>query len=181
MHNSENIIAYSALISALVGVFRSLGYEHDLSSASVLGQAVQKLPPNMKEAWTLNTVMKDWSRPSLVEFNDWLKNKAEAHEKMKASAGKAKPEDSSSSFTRSKPGTKVFASSSSAQSSPTTAGQSKSPTSCVACNEKHPVWRCNVFREKTPTQRAKLIADNNLCFSCLAGIHTFRRCPNPRK
>ena len=47
MHNSENIIAYSALISALVGVFRSLGYEHDLSSASVLGQAVQKLPPSM--------------------------------------------------------------------------------------------------------------------------------------
>ena len=30
MHSSENIIAYSATISAMVGVFRSLGYEHDL-------------------------------------------------------------------------------------------------------------------------------------------------------
>ena len=44
MHNSENVIAFSATISALVGVFRSLKYEHDLSSAALLGQAVQKLP-----------------------------------------------------------------------------------------------------------------------------------------
>ena len=42
----------------------------------------------------------------MIEFNDLLKNKAEAHERTKASAGKGKPEDSSSSFTRSKPGTK---------------------------------------------------------------------------
>ena len=50
MHNSDNVIAFSATISAMVCVFRSLNYEHDLSSAALLGQAVQKLPPNMKEA-----------------------------------------------------------------------------------------------------------------------------------
>ena len=32
-HNSENVIAFSPTISAMVGVFRSLEYEHDLSSA----------------------------------------------------------------------------------------------------------------------------------------------------
>ena len=74
----------------------------------------------MKEAWSMNTVMKNWSKPSLTEFNNWLKDKAEAHERMKASAGKAKPEDSSSSLMRSKTGTKVFLSSSSAQPSPAT-------------------------------------------------------------
>ena len=50
MHNSESIISYSATICSLVGVFRSLNYVQDLSSASLLGQAVQKLPPNMREA-----------------------------------------------------------------------------------------------------------------------------------
>ena len=49
MHNSENVIAFNATILALVGVFCSLKYEHDLSSAALSGQAVQKLPPNMKE------------------------------------------------------------------------------------------------------------------------------------
>ena len=42
MHNSENVIAFSATISAMVGVFRLLEYEHDWSSAASSGQDVQK-------------------------------------------------------------------------------------------------------------------------------------------
>ena len=56
MQNRESIISYSATVSSLVGVFRSLNYNQDLSSAPLLGQAVQKLPPNMKEAWSMHTV-----------------------------------------------------------------------------------------------------------------------------
>ena len=51
MHNSDNIINYSATISSLVGVFKSLSYDSDLKSASFLNTAVQKLPPNLKESW----------------------------------------------------------------------------------------------------------------------------------
>ena len=36
MHNSDSIISYSATVSSLVGVFRSLHYNQDLSSASLL-------------------------------------------------------------------------------------------------------------------------------------------------
>ena len=70
MHNSESIISYSATVSLLVGVFRSLNYVQDLSSASLLGQAVQKLPPNMKEAWSMHTVKRSLDRPTLIHFND---------------------------------------------------------------------------------------------------------------
>ena len=93
MHNSESIISYSATISGIVGVFRSLKYDHDLSSASLLAQAVQKLPPNMKEAWSLHVVKRNLARPTLLDFNDWLKEKAEAHERMKASSNKPKTEE----------------------------------------------------------------------------------------
>ena len=41
MHNSDRIISYSATVSSLVGVFRSLNYLQELSNASLLGQAVQ--------------------------------------------------------------------------------------------------------------------------------------------
>ena len=41
MHNSENVIAFSATTSALSGFFRSFKNEHDLSSAALLEQAVQ--------------------------------------------------------------------------------------------------------------------------------------------
>ena len=47
MHNSDNIINYSATISSLVDVFKSRSYNSDLKSASLLNTAVQKLPPNL--------------------------------------------------------------------------------------------------------------------------------------
>ena len=52
---------------------------------------------------------------------------------------------------------------------------------CIVCKGNHLLWECRVFKEKTPTQRAKLVADNKLCFSCLRDKHTFRQCPQPRK
>ena len=64
MYNSEGIISYSATICSLVGVFRSLNYLQDLSSASLLGHAVQKFPPNMKEAWSMHTVKRTMDRPA---------------------------------------------------------------------------------------------------------------------
>ena len=115
--SSENVIAFSSTISAMVGVSRSLKYEHDLSSAALLGQAVPKLQPNMKENWSMHTVKKVWSRPTLLDFNYWLKDKAEAHKRMKVSTTKSKSEDITQSVTRTKNGAKVFAAASSSSSS----------------------------------------------------------------
>ena len=95
MHNSDNIINYSGCISSLVGVFKSLSYDSDLKSAALLNTAVQKLPPNMKESWSLFTVKKHWVKPTLLDFNDWLKEKVEAHDLVKNTATKTRTEDTS--------------------------------------------------------------------------------------
>ena len=180
MHNSDSIISYSATVSSLVGVFRSLNYVQDLSSASLLGQAVQKLPPNLKEAWLMNTVKRNLDRPTLIQFNDWLKEKAEAHERIKATSSKPKTDDvTASTVTKTKTGTKVFAATTRNQD--TTGTKPRREKRCVACKESHPLWRCPVFRRKTPTERTKLAAESKLCFSCLNEGHAFRECPQPRK
>ena len=183
MHNSDNIINYSAAISSLVGVFKSLSYDADLKSASLLNQAVQKLPPNMKESWSLFSVKKHWVKPTLLAFNDWLKEKAEAHDLMKQSATKVKPEENSTSVTKTKTASKVFASNSQQRETKKQMPSSFTNTysRCIVCKGNHRLWECRVFKEKTPTQRAKLVADNKLCFSCLRDKHTFRQCPQPRK
>ena len=41
------------------------------------------------------TVKRHWLKPTLLDFNDWLKEKAEAHDLMKNTATKASKEDSS--------------------------------------------------------------------------------------
>ena len=177
MHISDSIISYSTTVSSLVGVFRYLYYNQDLSSASLLGQAVQKLALNMKEAWSMHTVKRNLDRPTLVDSNDWLKDKAEAHERMKTASGKTKvDENTQSSVTKTKTTSKVFAATASTNQRNTNskAKFDNAPT-CVAFKEKHPLWRCPVFRKKTPTGRAKLVADNKLCFSCFNDGHSFRQ------
>ena len=62
------------------------------------------------------------------------------------------------------------------QSSPST-----SISSCIVCKGSHRLWESRVFKEKTPTQRAKVVAEAKLCFSCLRDKHMFRQCPSPHK
>ena len=102
MHNSVNIINYSATILSLVGAFKSFSYDSDLKSASLLNTAVQKLPPNLKESWSLFTVKKHWVKPTLLDFNDWLKEKAEKHDLMKQTSSIAKTEDNTNSVVKTK-------------------------------------------------------------------------------
>ena len=140
MHQSESIIRYSATVGSLVGVFRSLHYNQDLSSASLLCQSVQKFPPNMKEAWSMHTVKRNLDRPTLIDFNDWLKEKAEAHERMKTASIKPKVDkNAQSSVTKTKTTSKVFAATSSTNERKTNTKQKSDnlPTNCVACKEKH--------------------------------------------
>ena len=92
-HNSDNTINYSATISSIVGVFKSQSYDSDLRSASFFNTAVQKLPPNLKESWSLFTVKKHWIKPTLLDFNDCLKEKVEAHYLMRQTSSKARTED----------------------------------------------------------------------------------------
>ena len=56
----------------------------------------------MKKSWSLYTVKRHWVKPTLLDFNDWLKEKAEAPDFMKQSATKATPEDNSTSVTKTK-------------------------------------------------------------------------------
>ena len=182
MHNSENVIAFASVISSLVGVFQSLSYDADLRSSSLLNQVVQKLPPNLKESWCSHIVKKQWLRPTLLEFNDWLQEKADTHDRMKAVKFKTKT-DEPPVVNKTKTTSKAFASNSKVadakQKNPST--RNGNDLGCPHCKANHPIWKCPKLKSENPTQRAKIVAEHRLCFSCLNGSHQFRNCPNPRK
>ena len=163
-------------------VFKSLSYDADFKSASLLNQTVQKLPPNMKELWSLFTVKKHRVKPTLLDFNDWYKEKAVGHDLMKQRATKTKTEEDSTSVTKTKTDSKLFASNSHQKETKKQKPSSSTNTysRCIVCKGDHRLRECRVFKGKTPTQRAKLVADNKLCFSCLWDKHTLRQCPQPR-
>ena len=177
MHNSENVISFSSAISGLVAVFKSLSSNDDLKSVNLLNQAVSKLHLYLKEAWSMHTVRHNWQRPTLLDSNNWLKEKAEGHERLRLLKCKAKNEEPVKPKT-----TKVFA----ANSQVTSKAQDKSKfPPCVLCKGSHALWNYAVFKETNSTQRAKCVAEQKLCFACLNGNHSFRqssrakKCPKP--
>ena len=64
-HKSESVISFTSAISGLVAVFKSLSFNDDLKSVNLLSQAVSKVPPNLKEAWSMHDVRHNWQRPTL--------------------------------------------------------------------------------------------------------------------
>ena len=54
----------------MVSVFKSLSFNDDLKSVNLLNQAVSKLPPNFKEAWSMQAVRRQWHRTALLDFHE---------------------------------------------------------------------------------------------------------------
>ena len=121
----------------------------------------------------------------MLDFNDWLKEKAEAHERMKTISLKGKTEDDGSvSATKTKTSSKDLAANANAKqriSSKTSQSAKNDQLACVLCKCQHPIWRSLSFEEKTPTQRAKFAAEDQLSFSCSIGKHSFQTFPYHRK
>ena len=93
MHNSENVIGFSSTISGLVAVFKSLSFDDDLKIVNLLNQAVSRLSPNLKKAWSIQIVRSQWYRTFLLDFTEWLKEKAEGHKRLKTINFKGKSEN----------------------------------------------------------------------------------------
>ena len=64
---------------------------------------------------------------------------------------------------------------------PSPGSQQKTSNPCIVCRGHHPLWKFASLKEKTPTQRARLIAKQQLCFFCFGANHLFRSCPRRRK
>ena len=121
----------------------------------------------------MHTVRHNWQRPTLLDFNNRLKEKAEGHERLRVLKSKAKNEEAVKPKT-----TKVFA----ANSQITSMAQDKSEfPPCVLCKGSHALWICAVFKEKNATQRAKYVAEQKRCFTCLNGNHSFPQCSRAKK
>ena len=66
------------------------------------------MPPNKKDSWSLHSVERCWIQPTVLDFDDWLSDKAEAHEFTGVSQTNSRPEETSKIGFH-KPATNFFA------------------------------------------------------------------------
>ena len=64
---------FSTFINNLVETFQSLGFTNDLNSTLYVQFAVNKLPPTQRLQWTQYAVSKNLQQPSLIHFNNWIR------------------------------------------------------------------------------------------------------------
>ena len=102
---------------------------------------------------------------------------------MKQTTSTARTEDNSNSVVKTKVDSRTFAANTQSKGTqrPTSTSATPPTPRCIVCKGNHNIWDCRVFKEKSPTQRAKVVAEAKLCFSCLREKLMFRQCPNPRK
>ena len=82
MSNSDHAIEYASIISNVLIVFDSLGWEAEMQSYSLLLQALSKVPPIPREPWSLSTVNEDLLKAFLVDFHNWLLKNSEDQDVM---------------------------------------------------------------------------------------------------
>ena len=111
-------------------------------------------------------------------FQLLVDKKAEAQNIMKQ-----RTEDNINSVTMTKAASRTFAANKQHKCTykPAATAKISSSTSCILSKENNRIWERRIFKEKSPTQRAKIVAEAKVCFSCLSGKYMFRLCPNPRK
>ena len=132
------------------------------------------------------TVKRQFLQPTLNDFNEWLQQKSEAHDRMQAMpSGRSKLEREGKAENASR----AFPSTAQGRPQSSNTGQRTRKTSlqpttrepCTNCQGPHPIFKCPDSLKMTPKEGAKLVAERGSCFSCLGNGHGFRQCTRNMK
>ena len=75
------IVSFSTFINTITRTLQELKFEADLNSTTILKHATDKLPYSEEFKWNQFVLRRRIQQPTLEDFNQWIKEKAEAHER----------------------------------------------------------------------------------------------------
>ena len=74
------IVNFSTFINTMTRTLQELNFEADLNSTTILKHATDKLPYSEEFKWNQFVLRRRIQQPTLADFNQWIKEIAEAHE-----------------------------------------------------------------------------------------------------
>ena len=75
---------YHGAVHGACSTLRTMGFDGDLRSCEILRRVVSKLPMNLRKSWAEHSLSKE--RPTLLEFDDWLRVQVRVLLRCEASA-----------------------------------------------------------------------------------------------
>lgn len=183
---------YNTLHNA-VATMKSLRYSHDLASSTNTRAALQKLPDPLKEKWGERKIEIHPTIPTLADLDEWLRARLRAKTLVSEPLPKlGKPSKGGRSGYRRPPRKgdqgidnrqeQLHRCSTLATGAMT--GNQSLPTAntCLICNKKHKIEKCDKFIAMDVNQRARLGKEKRLCFSCFESAdHQSRDCSRKKR
>ena len=177
----SSLIEFADTVSTFVNILQQFGHSNDLFSCSNLDIAVSKLPLDTKRRWFafIEAPTKARRIPNLVEFNIWLQEEAQVHERLVHCAPtSSKFETQTTKFGKKPDFKKSPKPSESAFSS--NDDKTRTENKCPIEGSNHRVWNCDKFKNMNIDERFNVVKEKKLCFCCLADNHAAKDCPRKR-
>ena len=183
---------YNTLHNA-VAKMRSLGYSHDLASSINTRSVLQKLPDPLKERLGERKIETHPTISTLVDLDEWLRARQSAktlvseplpslskHSRGGRTGYRRPPREGDQGIDKRQE--QLHRRSTLATGAMT--GNQSLPTAktCLICNKKHKIEKCDKFIAMDVNQRAQLGKQKRLCFSCFESAdHQSRDCSRKKQ
>ena len=166
-HDTAEVTNYCHIVSPCVNVLSQYGYESDLTSDSVLKNAVMKLPIELEAKWLIYLLRFNPSFQTKQGFTSWLRDFAEVQENPKRLFGFATDKS-------------IFAAKAENQKSTGFASeardQSNQESCCPMTDGEHKIWNCNQLKKMATKDRNETLKKRNLCFLWQNEGHRANQC-----
>ena len=177
-----SLIEFADTVSTFVNLLQQFAYWNDLFSSRNLNIAVSKLPLDTKRRWFafIEAPTKAKRIPNLVEFNNWLQEEVQVHERLVHCAPtSSKFETQTTKFGKKPDFKKSPKPSESAFSS--NDDKTRTENKCPIEGSNHRVWNCDKFRNMKINENGyNVVKEKKLCFCCLADNHAAKNCPRKK-
>ena len=176
------MVEFADTVSSFVNILQQFGYTNDLFSSSNLDIAVNKLPLDIKRRWFahIESPLKRTRIPNLVEFDSWLQEESQVHERLLSCTPSTSKFESPKSNVVKKPDFKRNAKSNESTFN-SNDSKEKTDAKCPIDSASHRIWNCEAFKNLTVDKRFKVAKEKKLCFCCLGSSHPAKDCPRRRK
>ena len=173
----QGLEKFHSAVHSAVTVLQRLDYRGDVQSSENLRRVAEKLPHDLKHAWSKHAVEAEPCRVTLIDFDQWLLKQLRITQKLVAVTPTHQERRQGGWTQNTAPRTlrqRPVAERRSTLTTGTTA--SDTGTHCVCCEGSHLLKDCSVFRDQDADHRAELVLKTGTCFVCLKRGHRIRTC-----
>ena len=174
------LINYARFINTMTHTLQQLEFGADLHSRTVLRHALDKLPYSLQVKWNQMNLNKSILHPTIMDFNNWLRNIADAHERSTFTNNKSNwnndPSNRQNGPLHPSPTSTTPTPSSDIRSSerqPNTGQDTNSSQrpQCPLGDGQHPLYFCPTFKSMPLDERLQTVHQFKLCLNCLNEKH----------